>query len=105
MITLAQFDTVCKGTKRFVVGFVGDKDISTMLSLFPKEAQYYFCEPSNMRALKAEELQIRALEHGLIGKTFGNVNEGLEEAVKDSLPTDAIYVGGSTFVVADIESL
>lgn len=105
MITLAQFDTVCKGTKRFVVGFVGDKDISTMLSLFPKEAQYYFCEPSNMRALKAEELQIRALEHGLIGKTFHNVNEALEEAVKDSSPTDAIYVGGSTFVVADIESL
>lgn len=104
-ITLAQFDTVCKGTKRFVVGFVGDKDISTMLSLFPNDAEYYFCEPSNMRALKAEELQSRALEHGLIGKTFGNVNEALEEAIKDSAPTDAIYVGGSTFVVADIESL
>lgn len=104
-MTLAQFDTVCKGTKRFVIGFVGDKDISTMLSLFPKDAQYYFCEPSNMRALKAEELHSRALEHGLIGKTFGNVNEALEEAIKDSAPTDAIYVGGSTFVVADIESL
>ncbi len=104
-ITLAQFDSVCKGTKRFVVGFVGDKDISTMLSLFPKDGQYYFCEPSNMRALKAEELQWRALEHGLIGKTFGNVNEALEEAIKDSEPIDAIYVGGSTFVVADIESL
>ena len=104
-ITLEQFDTVCKGMKRFVVGFVGDKDISTMLSLFPKDAQYYFCEPSNMRALKAEELQLRALEHGLKGKTFGNVNEALEEAIRDSAPTDAIYVGGSTFVVADIESL
>ncbi|SEJ62458.1 dihydrofolate synthase / folylpolyglutamate synthase [Dyadobacter sp. SG02] len=104
-ITLAQFDTVCKGTKRFVVGFVGDKDISTMLSLFPKDAEYYFCEPSNMRALKAEELRLKALEHGLIGKTFGNVNEALEEAIGDSAPMDAIYVGGSTFVVADIESL
>jgi dihydrofolate synthase/folylpolyglutamate synthase len=104
-ITLAQFDTVCKGMKRFVVGFVGDKDISVMLSLFPKEAQYYFCEPSNMRALKAEELQSRALEYGLEGKTFENVNEALEEAIKDSAPTDAIYVGGSTFVVADIDSL
>lgn len=104
-ITLAQFDSICKGAKRFVVGFVGDKDISTMLSLFPKDAQYYFCEPSNMRALKASELQSRALEHGLEGKTFGNVNEALEEAIKDSAPTDAIYVGGSTFVVADIESL
>lgn len=104
-ITLAQFNTVCKGRKRFVVGFVGDKDISTMLSLFPRDAEYYFCEPSNMRALKAEELLSRALEHGLAGKTFGNVNEALEEAVRDSASTDAIYVGGSTFVVADIESL
>lgn len=104
-ITLAQFGTVCRGTKRFVVGFVGDKDISTMLSLFPQDAQYYFCEPSNMRALKAEELQSRAFEHGLIGQTFGNVNEALAAAVKDSGPEDAIYVGGSTFVVADIESL
>lgn len=104
-MTLAQFESVCKGRKRFVVGFVGDKDISTMLSLFPKDADYYFCEPSNMRALKAEELQSRALEQGLVGKTFGNVNEALEEAIRDSSPTDAIYVGGSTFVVADIESL
>ncbi|SDF38967.1 dihydrofolate synthase / folylpolyglutamate synthase [Dyadobacter soli] len=104
-MTLAQFDSVCKGVKRFVVGFVGDKDISTMLSLFPQDAEYYFCEPSNMRALKAEELQSRALEHGLTGKAFRNVNEALEEAIKDSAPADAIYVGGSTFVVADIESL
>ncbi|PSL23513.1 bifunctional folylpolyglutamate synthase/dihydrofolate synthase [Dyadobacter jiangsuensis] len=104
-ITLAQFDTLCEGRKRFVIGFVGDKDISTMLSLFPRDAEYYFCEPSNMRALKAEELRSRALEHGLAGKTFGNVNEALEEAVRDSASTDAIYVGGSTFVVADIESL
>lgn len=104
-ITLAQFETVCRGMKRFVVGFVGDKDISTMLSLFPQDAQYYFCQPSNMRALKAQELQSRALEHGLVGKTFGNVNEALGAAIKDSAPEDAIYVGGSTFVVADIESL
>lgn len=104
-MTLAQFDSVCKGRKRFVVGFVGDKDISTMLQLFPKEADYYFCEPSNMRALKAPELQSRALEHGLTGKAFADVNEALAEAMKESAPDDAIYVGGSTFVVADIESL
>jgi dihydrofolate synthase/folylpolyglutamate synthase len=104
-MTLAQFESVCKGRKRFVVGFVGDKDISTMLSLFPGDADYYFCEPSNMRALKAAELQSRALEHGLVGATFQNVNEALTAAIKDSGPTDAIYVGGSTFVVADIESL
>ncbi|ACT92297.1 bifunctional folylpolyglutamate synthase/dihydrofolate synthase [Dyadobacter fermentans] len=103
--TLAQFESVCKGKKRFVIGFVGDKDISTMLSLFPRDAQYYFCEPSNMRALKAPELQARALECGLAGETFGNVKEALAAALRDSAPTDAIYVGGSTFVVADIENL
>jgi dihydrofolate synthase / folylpolyglutamate synthase len=104
-ITLAQFENVCKGKRRFVVGFVGDKDISTMLSLFPQDAQYYFCQPSNMRALSAVELQSRAKEYGLSGKTFGNVNEALGEAIKDSAPSDAIYVGGSTFVVADVENL
>ncbi|WP_353719711.1 folylpolyglutamate synthase/dihydrofolate synthase family protein [Dyadobacter sp. 676] len=104
-MTLAQFESVCKGRKRFVIGFVGDKDISAMLRLFPQDAEYYFCEPSNMRALKAVELQARALEHGLKGKSFRNVNEALKEAVRDSAPTDAIYVGGSTFVVADIDSL
>jgi dihydrofolate synthase/folylpolyglutamate synthase len=76
-----------------------------MLRLFPQDAEYYFCEPSNMRALKAVELQARALEHDLKGKSFRNVNEALKEAVRDSAPTDAIYVGGSTFVVADIDSL
>ncbi|GGM91461.1 folylpolyglutamate synthase [Dyadobacter beijingensis] len=104
-LTLAQFDSVCKGTKRFVIGFVADKDISTMLSLFPADAAYYFCEPSNMRALKAPELQSRALEYGLAGHVFDNVNEALTAAINESRPTDAIYVGGSTFVVADIESL
>ncbi|MCF0069904.1 bifunctional folylpolyglutamate synthase/dihydrofolate synthase [Dyadobacter sp. CY261] len=104
-LTLAQFASVSKGVKRFVVGFVGDKDISTMLSLFPQDAAYYFCQPSNMRALKAKELQSMASEHGLLGKAYENVNEALEAAINDSLPADAIYVGGSTFVVADIKSL
>lgn len=104
-MTLAQFDSVCKGRKRFVIGVVGDKDVDTMLSLFPADAQYYFCQPSNMRALKAEELRQKAFKYGLEGNAYPNVNEALAAAIGDSAPDDAVYVGGSTFVVADIENL
>lgn len=103
--TLKQFETVCRGRKRFVIGFVGDKDIVSMLSLFPGDADYYFCQPSNMRALKAEELQSQALIRGLRGKVYASVNEALAQAIRDCAAGDAVYVGGSTFVVADIENL
>jgi dihydrofolate synthase/folylpolyglutamate synthase len=103
--TIRQFAGISKGRQRFVIGFVGDKDISTMLGLFPADAQYYFCQPSNMRALKGAELQSMARDYGLVGETYDNVNEALKEAIKESGPEDAIYVGGSTFVVADLEQL
>jgi dihydrofolate synthase/folylpolyglutamate synthase len=103
--TIRQFAGISKGRQRFVIGFVGDKDISTMLGLFPADAQYYFCQPSNMRALKGAELQSMARGYGLVGETYDNVNEALKEAIKESGPEDAIYVGGSTFVVADLEQL
>ncbi|MHA4740219.1 bifunctional folylpolyglutamate synthase/dihydrofolate synthase [Dyadobacter sp. MSC1_007] len=103
--TIRQFASVCSGIQRFVIGFVADKDISGMLALFPKEARYYFCAPSNLRALSAEELATEAVKFGLYGKVFENVNEALKEAILDSTPEDGIYVGGSTFVVADLEEL
>jgi dihydrofolate synthase/folylpolyglutamate synthase len=103
--TIRQFAGISKGRQRFVIGFVGDKDISTMLGLFPADAQYYFCQPSNMRALKGAELQSMARGYGLVGETYDNVNEALKEAIKESGAEDAIYVGGSTFVVADLEQL
>jgi dihydrofolate synthase / folylpolyglutamate synthase len=103
--TIRQFASVCSGIQRFVIGFVADKDISGMLALFPKDARYYFCAPSNLRALGGEELAAEALKFGLHGKVFENVNEALKEAILDSAPEDGIYVGGSTFVVADLEEL
>jgi dihydrofolate synthase/folylpolyglutamate synthase len=103
--TVGQFMQVASGTKRFVIGFVGDKDISGMLDIFPAGAVYYFCQPSNMRALKAPELRLRASEYGLVGEAYQNVNDALKQAILDSNDEDAIYVGGSTFVVADIEQL
>ncbi|MCF0063056.1 bifunctional folylpolyglutamate synthase/dihydrofolate synthase [Dyadobacter chenwenxiniae] len=102
---LEQFDSVASGCQRFVIGFVGDKDISSMLRLFPSEGVYYFCQPSNMRALDVTELMHLAAVYGLKGKAFLNVNDAMEAAVSESEPDDTIYVGGSTFVVADIKDL
>ncbi|TLV02969.1 bifunctional folylpolyglutamate synthase/dihydrofolate synthase [Dyadobacter luticola] len=104
-IAMEQFNDLPNQVKRFVVGFVGDKDITGMLQLFPKEGIYYFCQPGNVRALNASDLRDKALSVGLAGQVFGNVNEALQAAISDSGPEDAIYVGGSTFVVADIDQL
>ncbi|NIJ54132.1 bifunctional folylpolyglutamate synthase/dihydrofolate synthase [Dyadobacter arcticus] len=103
--TIKQFLTIPASQRRFVIGFVGDKDISGILKLFPKNAFYYFCQPSNARALMASELTEFALANGLEGETYENVNEALKRAITDSTVNDAIYVGGSTFVVADLEQL
>ncbi|MEO6286186.1 MAG: folylpolyglutamate synthase/dihydrofolate synthase family protein [Dyadobacter sp.] len=103
--TIRQFAGISEGRQRFVIGFVGDKDITTMLGLFPADAEYYFCQPSNMRALNAAELRSMALGYGLLGESYHNVNDALKQAILESGPEDAIYVGGSTFVVADLEQL
>lgn len=103
--TMQQFESVSSGQPRFVIGFVGDKDITSMLKLFPCNGKFYFCQPSNMRALKAEDLQHLALQYGLHGNAYPNVNEALREAIQESDIEDTIYVGGSTFVVADLEQL
>lgn len=102
---LEQFESVVTGAQRFVVGFVGDKDITSMLQLFPSDGVFYFCQPSNLRALDAKELTQLAASFGLIGRAFLNVNDALNAAIGESDPQDTIYVGGSTFVVADIEDL
>ncbi|MCF2505917.1 bifunctional folylpolyglutamate synthase/dihydrofolate synthase [Dyadobacter sp. CY107] len=102
---LEQFGSVASGCQRFVVGFVGDKDISAMLQLFPSQGIFYFCQPSNMRALDSTQLMHLAAAYGLKGEAFVNVNDALEAAKRESDPNDTIYVGGSTFVVADIRDL
>jgi dihydrofolate synthase/folylpolyglutamate synthase len=103
--TLGQFAATPSTQRRFVIGFVGDKDITTMLGLFPKDGVYYFCQPSNQRALKVSDLLEMAQKAGLAGKIFQNVNAALECAIIESEITDTIYVGGSTFVVADLDQL
>jgi dihydrofolate synthase / folylpolyglutamate synthase len=85
-----------------VLGMVADKDISKVLSLFPKKAIYYFCCPKIPRGLKADLLLLQAKEFGLEGKPYASVKKALSTAKKQAVENDLIFVGGSTFVVAEV---
>ena len=85
-----------------VIGMVKDKDISSVLALLPKKATYYFCQPNLERALPATELVQQASNFQLKGKTFNTVEEALAAAKSSAHDDDLIFVGGSTFVVAEI---
>jgi len=85
-----------------VFGVVGDKDAGAILSLLPKNANYFFTKASIPRALNENQLYSLALEHGLHGKTYPNVPEALRAAREQAAKNDLIFIGGSTFVVADI---
>ena len=86
----------------FVLGMVNDKDISSILSLLPKKATYYFCKANIPRALNADDLSEKAKAFGLIGKAFGSVAKALESAKKEAQPNDLVIVGGSTFTVSEV---
>lgn len=85
-----------------VAGFVADKDVDQILKLFPKDATYYLTQASIPRALKVEELAIMAEQQGLSAERFPNVPEAYAAAIKSAKPDDIIYIGGSTFIVADL---
>lgn len=87
---------------RVVLGFVKEKDVETVLDFFPKNAIYYFCKPAIPRGLDAELLHAIASRKGLSGKVYASVNEAFGAAKSESSPDDFIYVGGSTFVVAEV---
>jgi dihydrofolate synthase / folylpolyglutamate synthase len=86
----------------FVLGMVNDKDISTVLSLLPKEAQYYFCKAKIPRALEATELANQAEVLGLRGSVYNSVNEALIAAKTNADANDLVFIGGSTFTVAEV---
>lgn len=87
---------------RIVFGMVNDKDINGVLELLPQKAIYYFTQASVRRAMPAEELQKIAHEHALSGKCFTNVEIAYRQAQEDASPDDFIFVGGSSFIVADL---
>ena len=93
------------GLKHFVLGFVKDKNVVDILALFPKDAQYYFCQADSPRALDAHELAAIAASIGRSGKAFSDVNQALDNARETATDNDFIYVGGSTFIVAELKEL
>ena len=88
-----------------VIGMVNDKDISKVLELLPSDATYIFCQANLPRAMDAELLASKALEKGLSGQVIPKVTEAIEFARKNAGADDLIFIGGSTFVVAEIEDL
>jgi dihydrofolate synthase/folylpolyglutamate synthase len=92
--------------KLFIVfGVVRDKELKPVLSELPQDACYYFCQANIPRALEAEELHRLAGEAGLHGSVVKDVNAAIREAERVAQPGDFIFIGGSTFVVAEIENL
>lgn len=85
-----------------VMGMVNDKDIDGVLELLPREATYYFTKASVQRAMHEDELTKRATAKGLQGNSYPDVVSAICAAIQKSLPEDFIFVGGSSFVVADL---
>lgn len=88
-----------------VIGFVGDKDVRHILEMLPKDATYHFTQPSVERALPKENLEAIARQKGLSGQTFPTVKEALLSAKQKAAKDDMIFIGGSTFIVADLLQL
>ncbi|MBU2997180.1 bifunctional folylpolyglutamate synthase/dihydrofolate synthase [Cellulophaga baltica] len=85
-----------------VLGFVKDKNLDAVLALLPKNAIYYYCSPSIERGLDVHLLKSKSMAYGFNGVCYDSVNEAFNSAKKMSNSNDFIYVGGSTFVVAEI---
>lgn len=86
----------------FVLGVVNDKDLDGILPLFPQNAKYFFCKPNVPRGLDEKRLQKKAAEFNLMGEVYDSVSMAYDAALAVSSEKDFIYIGGSTFVVAEI---
>jgi dihydrofolate synthase/folylpolyglutamate synthase len=86
----------------FVLGMVNDKNPDPLLSLLPKDAVYYFCKADIPRGLNANELKQKANQLGLKGKVFSSVKDAYTKAKNAASTKDLVFVGGSTFVVAEV---
>ena len=89
-------------TLHIVLGMVSDKSVENVVSLFPKNAKYYFCKPNISRGLEAEILSNFFTSKGYKGQIYFSVNEAFDSAKQQASSDDLIFVGGSTFVVAEV---
>ncbi|MEX0995947.1 MAG: folylpolyglutamate synthase/dihydrofolate synthase family protein [Flavobacteriaceae bacterium] len=99
---LKQLDVEKKKHLHIVLGFVSDKNVEDVLELFPKKAHYYYCKPAIPRGLDVAILEDKASNAGLTGIGFSSVKKAFKAALKNAGTEDLIFVGGSTFVVAEI---
>jgi dihydrofolate synthase / folylpolyglutamate synthase len=96
-----------RGRLHAVLGAVNDKDMDRVFSLVKKNrhfagAAYYFCKPGIPRGMDAAHLQQTAKKHKLEGRSFGSVRRALQAARKAARPRELVFVGGSTFTVAEV---
>lgn len=89
---------------RIVFGMVDDKDINSVMEMLPKDATYYFTNATTHRAISAQKVRQTGEKHGLKGSCYNSVNEAYEAALKDASNDDFVFVGGSSYVVADLLS-
>ena len=101
-IVMKQIQKEKYDTLHIVLGVVNDKDLDEVLPLFPIDAIYYFCKPNIPRGLDAQILKEKAAHFNLKGEVYNSVSESYRQALQNASKTDFIYLGGSTFVVAEI---
>lgn len=101
-IVMKQIQKEKYDTLHIVLGVVNDKDLDEVLPLFPTNAIYYFCKPNIPRGLDARILQEKAAGFNLKGEVFNSVSDSYTAALQNALKSDFIFIGGSTFVVAEI---
>lgn len=87
---------------RIVFGMVDDKDIDTILAMLPNEATYYFTQADTHRAIPATTVKEKAAKHNLNGESYDKVWAAYTKAIRDAAPTDFIFIGGSSYIVADL---
>jgi len=104
-LVLAQLARVPHQQLHLVIGTVNDKDVAKVLALLPRAATYYFCQADIPRALPAEELATLAAAAGLTGRVYGPVPAAVAAARAAAGPDDVVFIGGSTFVVAEVAEL
>jgi dihydrofolate synthase / folylpolyglutamate synthase len=99
---IGQIRTAPKSALHIVLGFVNDKDLGSVLPLFPADAKYYFTKASVPRAMNENMLRTEAARFGLAGNSYPDVKTALAKAVEQAEKSDMIFIGGSTFVVAEV---
>ena len=101
-IVIQQLQTEVFNNLHIVFGVVNDKALDTIIPILPKRASYYFCKPNIQRGLDADKLRLVFNKKGLQGESYESVDEAYKRALTNAKKDDLIYVGGSTFVVAEV---